>query len=123
MPAPPNSTPYYSQPPPSALTYPPSSSYGGVHQQPPPTVPQSGQAHSNPALNGLPPNILALLQATQQQQQQQPLSGPQYGGMPPAQMDTLPSLGPGSTPANAAQYQQLMSYLVRVAQSTAFHEY
>lgn len=119
MPAPPNSTPYYSQPPPSALTYPPSSSYGGVHQQPPPTVPQSGQAHSNPALNGLPPNILALLQATQQQQQQQPLSGPQYGGMPPAQMDTLPSLGPGSTPANAAQYQQLMSYLHTQASAAA----
>lgn len=117
MPAPPNSTPYYSQPPSSALTYPPNSSYGGVHQQPPPTGPQSGQAHSNPALNGLPPNILALLQATQQQQS---LSGPQYG-VPPAQ-NTPPPLGPGSTPANAAQYQQLMSYLVRVAESIAFHE-
>jgi len=121
MPAPPNSTPYYSQLPSSALTYPPSSSYGGVHQQPPQTAPQSGQSHSNPALNGLPPNILALLQATQQQQQQQPLSGPQYA-VPPAQMGTPPPLGPGSTPANAAQYQQLMSYLVRVAESIAFHE-
>lgn len=117
MPAPPNSTPYYSQPPSSALTYPPNSSYGGVHQQPPPTAPQSGQAHSNPALNGLPPNILALLQATQQQQQQQLLSGPQYG-MSPAQ-NTPPPLGPGSTPANAAQYQQLMSYLHTQASAAA----
>jgi len=88
--------------------------------------PPPGQPPLNPALNGIPPHLLALLQSAQQQQQQIPPQGPgapSYGmppggpgmpgpGPPPPMMNTPPPPGQNGNPA---QYQQLLYHLQRQA--------
>lgn len=113
---PPNS--YYSSAPASAH-YPtdPSNPYNAG---PAPTispaaaaVPPVAPSLNNPALAGLPPNILAMLQSSQGQQQlPRPPSTSALStyGIPPAP----PSAGLAAAPPVTAnpQYQQLMAYLV-----------
>ncbi|KAG5639546.1 hypothetical protein H0H81_012217 [Sphagnurus paluster] len=106
---------YYGPTPPYPGAPPPHNPYSNGPSQsstpqpgPPPAVPGAAQT-----LNGLPPNILALLQNAQQQRPPQPQ--PTGYGMPPPQMmnGSVPPAPPmGSNPAAHAQYQQLMSFLV-----------
>lgn len=104
----PHNAPYYSQPPPSGM--PP---YPGHMPPPPSAYPTGPPAAPTPppgsagaGANALPPNIMALLQ----QAQSRPPGGPAAPyGMPPGP--------PGGAPP--AQYQQLMSYLVRASTLTA----
>ncbi|KAJ7508675.1 hypothetical protein B0H11DRAFT_2153090 [Mycena galericulata] len=114
--------PYYGAPPPGTMPQQQPS-----YAQPPPganpygmTSPPPGQPPMNPALNGIPPHLLALLQSAQQQQQIPPQGpgAPPYGmppggpGMPgPPMMNTPPPPQNG----NPAQYQQLLYHLQRQA--------
>ncbi|KAF5384968.1 hypothetical protein D9615_001162 [Tricholomella constricta] len=102
---------YYGQPP--MPPYPGAVPYGNMPPQsstpqpgPPPAAPGAA-----PALSGLPPNILALLQSAQQPRPPPPPA--QYGMGPPQMMNGsgLPPPPAGSNPAAHAQYQQLMSFL------------
>ncbi|TFK41933.1 hypothetical protein BDQ12DRAFT_696506 [Crucibulum laeve] len=103
--------PYYPPPPSGMPPYPgaitPNGAYGGI-----PTTSSTPQP-PNPALSGLPPNILALLQSAQQQRPPGAPPAPgQYGMPPPGVMNTPPPPPPSGAPAaTGAQYQQLMSYL------------
>lgn len=109
---PPNTNSYYQPPAPMSYPNPPNSMYG---MPPPSSTPQPGsQAPPNTALNGLPPNILALLQSAQQQQRPPPPAAP-YGMPPPQGMMNSPP--PLPNPSNNLQYQQLMSFLVSIFQN------
>ncbi|KAJ6623085.1 hypothetical protein B0H10DRAFT_2011098 [Mycena sp. CBHHK59/15] len=112
--------PYYPHQPSPGMQQPPYQPPAPYAPMAPPqtSTPQPGQPPINPALNGIPPHLLALLQTAQQQiqpppAQQQPM-GP-YGmpGMPPPMMATPPPNG------NVAQqplaYQQLIYQLQRQA--------
>lgn len=101
--------PYYSQPPPGGMppypgSMPPPSTYAGVPPTPPPGSTGAGA-------NGLPPNIMALLQQAQSRPPGAPGAGALPYGMPP---------GPPPNGVPPAQYQQLMSYLVCFARSSLF---
>ena len=100
----PAANPYY-PPPPSAGSYPtdPSNLYGAV-------PPSAAPPLNNPALAGLPPNILALLQSAQQPQTRSTTTPTQasYAIPTPPAASMASSLPAASSP----QYQQLMAYLV-----------
>ncbi|KAJ7116789.1 hypothetical protein C8R43DRAFT_1112873 [Mycena crocata] len=106
---------YY--PPPPAMQQPPyqvpPNPYGAM--SPSAAPPQPGPP-MNPALNGLPPHLLALLQSAQQQQRPPGPPGA-YGmpGMPPQMMNTPP---PGGNPE---QYQQLLYHLSQQAAAKSQH--
>ncbi|KAJ7755061.1 hypothetical protein DFH07DRAFT_903996 [Mycena maculata] len=105
-------------PPPNAYPQPPPGAPYGISPPPPGPGPAG-----NPALNGLPPHLLALLQSAQQQHQG---GAPSPYGMPPAPggpgmpqpgpmggppMMNSPPPGPGQN-GNPAQYQQLLYHLL-----------
>ncbi|KAJ7103126.1 hypothetical protein B0H15DRAFT_811057 [Mycena belliarum] len=107
--------PYYQQPPLNAMPQPPyppqTNPYGAMPPQPgPPT--QQGPPPMNPALNGIPPHLLALLQSAQQQQAGGPPPPGTYGmpPPPPGMMNTPPMAN-----GNPQQYQQQLLYHLRQA--------
>jgi hypothetical protein len=130
-PGPPNLA--YYPPPPASMQPQQQQPYSGVPPPPiaghnpygslPPTAPS--QPPSAPAIAGLPPNILALLQqqaaapVSIQPQQPPPPTGA-YGMVPPLPM--IPTTAPPATgtsmsppqtaPLQQPSYQQLMAYLV-----------
>ncbi|KAJ4485617.1 hypothetical protein J3R30DRAFT_1383884 [Lentinula aciculospora] len=118
--SPPGGPGFYSQPPPPSMAQPPFSGMMPPYGVPPPASsstpqPQSAANVSTPtaALTGLPPNILALIQSTQQGPPSSvtppgmsglpPPGASQYGMPPPPMMGSLP-------PGSSANYQQFMPY-------------
>ena len=106
----PSSNTYYPPAPPVTSYVADISNPYGPTAVPPPAAAISTTQALNPALAGLPPNILSMLHAQQPQSRapiapsQLPYSVPPTGASPA-----------GSLPPSNPQYQQLMAYLVRVS--------
>ncbi len=103
----------YYPPPTSAGSYStdPSNLYGAVPPSASAVPPVPAPTLNNPALAGLPPNILALLQSAQQPQAR-PTTTPTQASYTIPQAPPVASLAGGLPAASNPQYQQLMAYLV-----------